>query len=485
MLPWIEKYRPRRLRDLINQEKALPKVRSWMEEWIEGRPKKKALLLYGPPGIGKTATAYALANEYHFEVIELNASDERTYEKVSRYIQAAYTMDVFGRRRKLIFLDEVDNIEPSGATELAKLISKARNPIIMAANRYWQVPQALRNKAELIEYKKLTQRNIMSALWKIVRAENLEVPPQIIKMIAQRANGDLRAAINDLETVAFSPGDAEALLAYRDVEKSVFQALGSIFATDSTKKARAATWNVDKTPDELLLWIDENIPYVYTNPQEIAQAYEAISRADIYFGRANTTGAYGLWKYALDMMTAGVAVAGTKKKGFLRFYPPKTLKMLRDSKEERGIRDSILKKIMKGMHMSKLEAIETMAIFKGIFMYNPEKAAHLAVFLELGDKEIEFLTGDAEKAKSIKGKMMTIHKELKKTEPGEEVKVEKEEKEQEKVKEVEETQETVGKKEPKKEIEEEKPKEEEKSEETAKEEKKPKQATLFDFIKKK
>lgn len=481
MLPWIEKYRPRRLRDLVNQEKALPRVRSWMEEWLEGRPKKKALLLYGPPGIGKTATAYALANEYHFEVIELNASDERTYEKVSRYIQAAYTMDIFGRRRKLIFLDEVDNIEPSGATELAKLISKARNPIIMAANRYWQVPQALRSKAELIEYKKLTQRDIMSALWRIVRAENLEMPPHVIKMIAQRANGDLRAAINDLETVAFSPEDAEALLAYRDVEKSVFQALGSIFATDSTKKARAATWNVDKTPDELLLWIDENIPYVYTKPQEIAQAYEAISRADIYFGRANTTGAYGLWKYALDMMTAGIAVAGTKKKGFLRFYPPKTLKILRDSKEERGIRDSILRKIMKGMHMSRLEAIETMAIFKGIFMYNPEKAAHLAVFLELGDKEIEFLTEDTEKAMSIKGKMMAIRKELKKTGPEEEAKVEKGGREREKVKK---TQETGEKKEPEEAKEEIEPGEEEKSKEPAKEEKKPKQATLFEFIKK-
>ncbi|AIF69248.1 hypothetical protein PAP_04165 [Palaeococcus pacificus DY20341] len=488
MLPWVEKYRPKRLSELVNQEKALPKVKAWVEEWLKGRPKKKAILLYGPPGVGKTATAYALANEYGFEVIELNASDERTYEKVSRYIQAAYTMDVFGRKRKLIFMDEADNMEPSGAYEIAKLIEKARNPIILSANKYWQVPQAIRSKAELIEYKKLTQRDIMAGLWRIVKAEHLEVPKEVIKLIAQRANGDLRAAINDLQTVAVSPEDAEQLLAYRDVEKSVFQALGGIFASDSTKKARMAMWNVDKTPDELLLWIDENIPYIYTKPEEIAQAYEAISRADIYFGRANRSGNYGLWKYAIDMMTAGVAVAGTKKKGFLRFYPPKTLKILRDSKEERGIRDSIIRKIMKGMHMSKLEAIETMAIFKGIFQYNPEKAAHIAVFLELGDKEIEFLTEDKEKAKSIKGKMMVIHKELKKTEPGEEVKVEKEEKEQEKVKEVEETQETVGKKEPKepkKEIEEEKPKEEEKSEETAKEEKKPKQATLFDFIKKK
>lgn len=99
-----------------------------------------------PPGVGKTTTVYALANEYGFEVIELNASDERTYEKIERYVQAAYTMDILGKRRKLIFLDEADNIEPSGAREIAKLIDKARNPIIMSANHYWEVPRRYATK---------------------------------------------------------------------------------------------------------------------------------------------------------------------------------------------------------------------------------------------------------------------------------------------------------------------------------------------------
>jgi replication factor C large subunit len=487
MLPWVEKYRPRRLVEIVNQEKALEKVKAWIESWFHGTPKTKALLLAGPPGSGKTTTVYALANEYKFEVIELNASDDRTFGKIERYLNAAYTMDVFGRRRKLIFLDEADNIEPSGAKEIAKLIDKARNPIIMSANRYWEVPLEIRNKAEIVEYKRLSQRDILKALFRIVKAEGIFVPKEVLQEIAKRARGDLRAAINDLQNlVSGGVEDAELVLAYRDVEKSIFEALGMIFATDNAKRAKMALMNLDNTPDEVLLWIEENIPYVYYKPEDIARAYEAISRADIYLGRATRTGNYGLWKYAIDMMTAGVAVSGVKKKGFLRFYPPKTLKMLRDTKEERSIRDSIVKKIMKEMHMSKLEAIETMQIFKAIFANNPDVAAHIAVFLDLGDKEIEFLTEDKEKAAKIKGKMLAIHRKLKETKTELEVRIETIKEEEVEEKAIEEEEEEIPE-ESGEELEEVGIKEvEEKEEQPAKKEKekKAKQATLFDFLKK-
>ncbi|MPW38188.1 replication factor C large subunit [Thermococcus sp. 101 C5] len=487
MLPWVEKYRPRRLADIVNQEKALEKVKAWIESWLHGAPKKKALLLAGPPGSGKTTTVYALANEYKFEVIELNASDERTFGKIERYLNAAYTMDIFGKKRKLIFLDEADNIEPSGAKEIAKLIDRAKNPIIMSANKYWEVPAEIRGKAEIVEYKRLTQRDILKALLRIVKAEGIFVPKEVLEEIAKRARGDLRAAINDLQNlVSGGIEDAELVLAYRDVEKSIFEALGTIFATDNAKRARMALMNVDNTPDEVLLWIEENIPYVYYKPEDIAKAYDAISRADIYLGRATRTGNYGLWKYAIDMMTAGVAVAGVKKKGFLRFYPPKTLRMLRDTKEERSIRDSIVKKIMTEMHMSKLEAIETMQIFKAIFANNPDVAAHIAVFLDLGDKEIELLTEDKEKAAKIKGKMLAIHRKLKETKSELEVRIETIKEEEVEEKAIEEEEEEIPE-ESGEELEEVGIKEvEEKEEQPAKKEKekKAKQATLFDFLKK-
>jgi len=487
MMPWVEKYRPRKLSDIVNQEKALEQVRAWIETWLHGNPpKKKALLLAGPPGVGKTTTVYALGNEYGFEIIELNASDERTFGKIERYVQAAYTRDILGKRRKIIFLDEADNMEQSGAKEIAKLIDKARNPIIMSANHYWEVPREVRAKAQIVEYKRLTQRDLMKALVRILKREGKTVPKEVLQEITKRANGDLRAAINDLQTVVTGGvEDAVDVLAYRDTEKSVFQALAQLFATDNAKKAKIAVLGVDMFPHELLQWIDENLPYVYYKPEDIARAYEALSRADIYLGRAQRTGNYGLWKYATDMMTAGVAVAGVKKKGFVRIYPPKTIKLLTESKAERSLRDSVLRKIMKEMHMAKLEALETLNVLKAIFEYNPEVAAHFVVYLDLDLKEVEFIVGDKEKAKSIWGKSMNIEKKLKERgELEEHVRVAAETGGEEIEGEAEEEEEAISEEELQK-AEEEMEAVEEGEEKIDKPKKKDKQATLFDFLGKK
>ncbi len=255
-----------------------------------------------------------------------------------------------------------------------------------------------------------------------------------------------------------------------------------------------AVLGVDMFPNELLQWIDENVPYVYYKPEDIARAYEAISRADIYLGRAQRTGNYGLWKYATDMMTAGVAVAGVKKKGFVKIYPPKTIKLLTESKEERSLRDSIIKKIMSEMHMAKPEAIETLRYLRVIFENNPDLAAHFVVFLDLSEKEVEFITGDKEKAKTIWAKSMNIEKKLKKEGELEarareaERKVEEAKEEAIEAEEAEEELEEVKEEELTEEDLEEAEEEVEavgKGEKSEKEKpKKGKQATLFDFLKK-
>ncbi|MEM1826086.1 MAG: AAA family ATPase, partial [Desulfurococcaceae archaeon] len=70
-IPWIIKYRPRRIDDVVNQDNVKTQFIQWIKTWIEKRiPDKKAALLYGPAGCGKTSLVEAVANEYRIELVE-------------------------------------------------------------------------------------------------------------------------------------------------------------------------------------------------------------------------------------------------------------------------------------------------------------------------------------------------------------------------------------------------------------------------------
>jgi len=74
-IPWTIKYRPKKISDVVDQEQAKQRILEWLKKWPN--VEKRALLLYGPPGVGKSSLVEAVANELGYELIELNASDSR------------------------------------------------------------------------------------------------------------------------------------------------------------------------------------------------------------------------------------------------------------------------------------------------------------------------------------------------------------------------------------------------------------------------
>lgn len=111
---WVEKYRPKKKEDIMGNEEA----KELFVEWLKNkRHTKKAVLLYGPPGVGKTALVNAVANEFNYNVIEMNASDTRSEKAINLLAKPAtsYTaLDNFTKTKEtkgnVLFLDEVDGI---------------------------------------------------------------------------------------------------------------------------------------------------------------------------------------------------------------------------------------------------------------------------------------------------------------------------------------------------------------------------------------
>ncbi|MCS7093764.1 MAG: replication factor C large subunit [Candidatus Aenigmarchaeota archaeon] len=356
---FVVKYRPKSLKDFVNQKEALAKFINWYNSW---RPGEKAALLYGKPGVGKTCLVEAFANDKNLQLIQMNASDTRSRKQIEEiFVNASQSLPIF-KKGKIFLVDEVDGIagreDVGGIQAIVDLIKKTRYPVVLTANDvYDQKLRAIREYCELIELKPLTVWDVEKKLKEICEKEGIEYEKEVLNMIAKRSDGDLRAAINDLETLVsgrkkISLKDLE-ILGYREREREMFEALKILFKTTSLMGAKMSISNVDLEPDTIFWWIEENIPNEYEKPEEIAEAFERLAKADLFRARIIHRNYWKLLRYFNDLMTAGVSLA--KKdvyRKFTKYSFPSKLRYLSTTKDERGEEKEFLLKLSKILNCS-------------------------------------------------------------------------------------------------------------------------------------
>ncbi len=397
---WVEKYRPKTMAGVVGNTKIKEELKKWIEDYLQGNPVKPVLLV-GPPGCGKTTLANALANDYGFEVIELNASDKRNKDIIKQVVGSASVSKSLSGKRALIVLDEVDGIsgnsDRGGVSEILKIIKTAKNPLILTANDIYKPSlMSLRNACKIVKIGSVHTNSIVPVLRRIALKEGFNVDDKILKIIAKHAGGDVRAAINDLESLAL--GNELTLeevreLPDRDVEKSIFDAIRIIFKTTHYDIAVSAMLDVKEDIGTVEEWIAENIPREYKKKEDIVRAYDYLSKADIFLGRVHKRQYYGLWRYASALMTAGVALAKDEKyRGFFSYVRPTVFTKLTKTKAKRNIMNRILNKISLKTHTTTKRAREDLMYLVFILNNSPEVGAELVEFYELTKEEVESLT---------------------------------------------------------------------------------------------
>jgi len=406
-LPWIIKYRPKRIEDVVDQEQAKKLFIPWLKQWLSGHPpQKKAALFYGPAGVGKTSLVEAAAHEYNLELIEMNASDFRRKEDIERIAKVAATqMGLFAKRR-IILLDEVDGIsgtaDKGGLEAILELIRITKHPIVMTANDPWDMRlKPLRDASLMVPFNRLSERYIVMALKRICKLEGLECEEKALKLIAQRAEGDLRSAINDLQAIAEGYGRVtldivRSVLVSRDRQYSPWEMLRHLFMSKYAWQAKRAVTHTDLDYETLLQWINENIPHQYTDPEDVWRAYEALSRADIMLARTKRKSAWELLAYVFDLAGPGVALARKKSKfKWARYQYPQKILLLARTKELREVRNALAEAMAKRILTSKRRFIaEVLPYLRVIFENRPDYAARIAIAYNLTDSMVRLLAGN-------------------------------------------------------------------------------------------
>ncbi|KAJ7948115.1 Replication factor C subunit 1 [Quillaja saponaria] len=299
-LTWTEKYKPKVPNDIIGNQSLVKQLHDWLVRWNEqfldsGNKRKgqkpndsgakKAVLLSGTPGIGKTTSAKLVSQMLGFQAIEVNASDSRgkADAKIEKGIggsnansikelvsneSLSVNMDRSKHTKTVLIMDEVDGMsagDRGGVADLIASIKISKIPIICICNdRYSQKLKSLVNYCLLLSYRKPTKQQMAKRLMQVAKAEGLQVNEIALEELAERVNGDMRMALNQLQMKNISP----------------FTAVDKLFGFNAGKLRMGERIDLSMSdPDLVPLLIQEN--YINFKPSSAGKDDNDMKRMDL------------------------------------------------------------------------------------------------------------------------------------------------------------------------------------------------------------
>jgi len=307
---WYSDYNPS-LEEIVGNEKAKKGFVSWLNYRLNPsrkpalqREQKNCALIYGPPGTGKTALVKAAAKEMGILLMQLDASELRSKDEVSRLLDGlGNRATLFGETKKALLIDDADAIyDDAIGYQILNLAKQAKSPVILTAvSKYARSLRFLRGMCAEFSFTRLSADEVLRVLKDLSKKFNVYAEESELNQIAKGAGGDARAAINDLQSWAFGFNNN------RDSENEVKIAVEKALSTDSCSGVLSSLYTAlsSSDPQTIMLWIDENLPYF--TETGLSDAYDWLARGDSMRGLGERKLLFNLQRRGLEVAACGIA----------------------------------------------------------------------------------------------------------------------------------------------------------------------------------
>ena len=350
---WVDKYKPVNSKSIIGQQgnrSNMKKLKIWLQDWNKNHLSKtsapkpfrwvsaddngawaKCALLSGPPGVGKTTTAYLVSKELWFDVVEMNASDTRSKrmlgESVSDTLNTTSVASMMGKgnannnvsSKRVLLMDEVDgmagNEDRGGIAELINLIKSSKVPVICMCNdRNHQKIRSLSNHCFDLRFSRPRVEQIKAAMMSVCFKEKIQIKPEALSELIVGCGHDVRQVLHHLSMVKAAGGRAEG---------------GKMEASQAKKEAELGK----KTSVKIGPW--DVCKKVFNKEDHKMMSF--FDKSDLYFYDYNLAGLFVQENY----LQAKPAAAGGDKKKLMELVSKAADSMAQGDLVEKGVRSGM------------------------------------------------------------------------------------------------------------------------------------------------